>query len=157
MPHPSSPSGKKIIVDNRKAGFRYLLLERFEAGLALRGSEVKSLRDGKVNLGDSYVVGHQGELVLINCHISPYTAASYTNHEPLRTRKLLLHAEEIERLLGKMKEKGLTLIPTKLYFKNGRVKCEIALAKGKKLHDQREELRKKAHVREIERAIKAKR
>ncbi|MBI2501521.1 MAG: SsrA-binding protein SmpB, partial [Deltaproteobacteria bacterium] len=149
MPHPSSPSGKKIIVDNRKAGFRYLLLERFEAGLALRGSEVKSLRDGKVNLGDSYVVGHQGELVLINCHISPYTAASYTNHEPLRTRKLLLHAEEIERLLGKMKEKGLTLIPTKLYFKNGRVKCEIALAKGKKLHDQREELRKKAHVREI--------
>ncbi|MBI2082010.1 MAG: SsrA-binding protein SmpB [Deltaproteobacteria bacterium] len=150
----SKSTGHKIVADNRKAGFRYFFLERYEAGIALTGSEVKSLRDGKANLGDSYVVHQGGNLVLINCHISPYAPASRMNHDPLRSRRLLLHAEEIEHLLGKMKERGLTLIPTKIYFKKGRAKCEIALAKGKKFHDQREELRKKAHVREIERAIK---
>lgn len=147
-------TGEKLITDNRKAGFRYFFLERFEAGIMLQGSEVKSLRDGKVNLGDSYVTYHNGELFLINCHISPYPPASHLNHEPLRSRKLLLHDKEIEHLMGKMRERGLTLIPTKLYFKKGRAKCEIALAKGKKLHDQREELRKKTHLREIERAMK---
>lgn len=150
----NKPAGQKIVADNRKAGFRYFFIERFEAGIALTGSEVKSLREGKANLGDSYVVNQAGNLALINCHISPYAPANRMNHDPLRSRRLLLHAEEIEHLLGKMKERGLTLIPTKIYFKKGRVKCEIALAKGKKFHDQREELRKKTHVREMERAIK---
>ncbi|MBI2981327.1 MAG: SsrA-binding protein SmpB [Deltaproteobacteria bacterium] len=150
----SGSTGQKIVTDNRKAGFRYFFLEKFEAGMVLTGSEVKSLRDGKANLGDSYVVRQGGDLALINCHISPYAPANRMNHDPLRSRRLLLHAEEIEYLIGKMKERGLTLIPTKLYFKKGRAKCEIALAKGKKLHDRREELKKKEHVREIERAIK---
>lgn len=148
------PPGIKIITENRRASFRFAFLDRFEAGMVLTGSEVKSLRDGKVNLGDSYVVNRNGELYLLNCHISPYPPASGLNHEPLRTRKLLLGHEEIEHLLGKMKERGLALIPTKLYFKKGWAKCEIALAKGKKAHDRREELRKKAHQREIERALK---
>lgn len=157
MVKKSSPKtdGEKPIAANKKASFRYFFLERYEAGMVLTGSEVKSLRGGKVNLGDSYVVHQNGELFLINCHISPYPPASHLNPPPLRSRKLLLHGQEIEHLMGKMKEKGLALIPTRLYLKRGRVKCEIALAKGKKLHDQREELRKKAHAREMERAIKA--
>ncbi len=155
MVKKSTPKpGIHLVADNRKASFRYFFLERFEAGLALTGSEVKSLRDHKVNLGDAYVIHHNGELFLLNCHISPYPAASHANHPPLRTRKLLLRTEEIEKLMGKMKERGLTLIPTKLYFKKGWAKCEIALAKGKKLHDQRDELRKKVHQREVERALK---
>ena len=155
MAHKFPPkSGEKLIAANKKASFRYFFLEKYEAGMALVGREVKSLRDGKVNLGDAYVVDHNGELTLINCHISLYPPASQLNHPPLRSRKLLLHHDEIERLLGKMREKGLALIPTKLYFKKGRVKCEIALAKGKKLHDQRNELREKEHQREMERAIK---
>ncbi|MDO8643435.1 MAG: SsrA-binding protein SmpB, partial [bacterium] len=135
----------KIAVSNRKAGFLYHLLEKFEAGLVLTGSEVKSLRDGKGNLVDSYVIFKGGEIFLLKAHISPYPAANRMNHEPTRSRKLLLHAKEIERLIGKMKEKGLTLIPTKIYFKGGRAKVEIALAQGKKLHDKRESLKKKVH------------
>ncbi len=146
----------KIICTNRQAGFRYELLEKFEAGLILQGSEVKSLRDGKANLGDSHIM-HQGNaLILLHAHISPYPPANRFNHEPLRPRKLLLHHHEIERLMGKMKERGLTLIPTKLYFKKGIAKVEIALAKGKKSHDRREDLKKKTHQREIERAVRRK-
>lgn len=125
--------------------------------MVLTGSEVKSLRDGKANLSDGYVIHKNGELYLINAHISPYAPANRFNHEPLRTRKLLLHMEELERLMGKMKERGLTLIPTKIYFKRGRAKCEIALAKGKKTADRREDLKKKTHQREIERALRRKR
>jgi SsrA-binding protein len=147
----------KIVCTNRQANFRYELLEKYEAGMVLVGSEVKSLRDGKANLGDAYVIHRGNELFLINAHIAPYPPANRFNHEPLRTRKLLLHREELERLMGKMKEKGLTLIPTKIYFKEGRAKCEIALAKGKKLIDRREELKKKTHQREIERAVRGKR
>ncbi len=143
-----------FLADNRKASFRYFFLEKMEAGIVLTGSEVKSLRDKRVNLGDSYGISHQGELYLINCHISPYPPAGQLNHDPLRSRKLLLKKKEIEYLLSKMKERGLALIPTRIYLKNGRVKCEIALAKGKKLYDQREELRKKAHQREMDRALK---
>lgn len=152
--HSPPKAGEKIITINRQAGFRYYFIEKFEAGLVLTGSEVKSLRDGKVNLTDGYVVPHQGELYLIHAHISAYGPASYLNHEPTRSRKLLLNHHEIEYLFGKIKEKGLTLIPTKLYFKKGRVKCEVALAKGKKLYDHRQDLRKKEHDREMERAIK---
>ena len=125
--------------------------------MALTGSEVKSLRDGKANIGDGYVVHRGNELHLIGTHIAPYPPANRFNHEPLRTRKLLLHREELERLMGKMKERGLALIPTKIYFKKGIAKCEIALAKGKKGRDRREELKKKTHQREIERAVRRKR
>lgn len=125
--------------------------------MVLAGSEVKSLRDGKANIGDGYVVHHGNELFLLNAHISPYPPANRFNHEPVRTRKLLLHRAEMERLMGKMKERGLTLIPTKIYFKKGRAKCEIVLAKGKKTIDRREALKKKTHQREIERAVRGKR
>ncbi|MDO8462161.1 MAG: SsrA-binding protein SmpB, partial [Deltaproteobacteria bacterium] len=117
---------EKLVTANRKAGFSYHLMDKYEAGLVLQGSEVKSLRDGKANLGDSYVVPHGTELYLVNAHISPYPAASFLNHLPLRSRKLLLRRKEIEYLLGKMKERGFTLIPTKIYFKKGKAKVEIA-------------------------------
>ena len=145
-----------VIAQNRKVGFQYHILETFEAGLVLKGSEVKSLRDGKANLGDAYAVVKNGELFLLNCHINPYPPAALNNHEPLRTRKLLLHKREIERLLGKIKEKGLTLVPTKLYFKNGKAKAELVLAQGKKLFDKREDLKKKDATRSIARAMKKK-
>lgn len=148
---------EKVVCTNRQANFRYELLERYEAGMVLVGSEVKSLRDGKANLSDGYVIHRGDELHLINAHISPYPPANRLNHQPLRTRKLLLHRQEMERLMGKMKERGLTLIPTKIYFKKGRAKCEIALAKGKKTIDRREELKKKTHQREIERALRIRR
>ncbi len=125
--------------------------------MVLVGSEVKSLRDSKANIGDAYVIHRGDELHLINAHIAPYPHANRFNHEPLRTRKLLLHRQELERLMGKMKERGLTLILTKIYFKGGRAKCEIALAKGKKTIDRREDLKKKTHQREIERALRRKR
>ncbi len=144
--------GEKIVCTNRQAGFRYEILEKFEAGMMLQGSEVKSLRDGQANLGDGYVIHRPEGLFLISVHISPYAPANRFNHTPLRNRKLLLHRHEMERLIGKMKERGLTLIPTKIYFKNGRAKCEIALARGKKTIDRREEIKKKSHQREIERA-----
>lgn len=120
----------------------------------LVGSEVKSLRDSQANIGDSYVIHRGNALYLINAHISHYAPANRLNHEPLRERKLLLHEKELERLIGKMKEKGLTLIPTRIYFKRGRAKCEIALAKGKKLYDRREAIKKKDQKREIERAVR---
>lgn len=146
--------GIKIVAQNRKASFNYHFLETFEAGLVLLGSEVKSLRDGKANLGDAYAVVQNGELFLLNSHISPYPPASGLNHEPLRTRKLLLHQAEITKLIGKLQQKGLTLIPTKIYFKEGRAKAELALAQGKKLFDKRESLKKKEAKRVMARALK---
>ena len=148
--------GIKIISDNRKAAFKFHFLEKVEAGLVLTGSEVKSLRAGRVNMGDAYAVLKGRELFLLNCHISPYPPAAGQNHEPLRTRKILLHRNQIERLMGKLQEKGLTLVPTKLYFKEGRAKVELAVAKGKKLFDKRETIKKRQANIEMGRAYKAK-
>jgi SsrA-binding protein len=145
----TAPAATKLIVDNRKARFRFDLLEKFEAGIALTGTEVKSLRAGKINLGDGYCrIEDNGEMFLHDVHISPYTHAGYTQHEPLRPRKLLLHKKEIQRLFQRVREKGLTLVPVRLYFKRGRVKAEIALAKGKTLYDKRETIKKRDQARE---------
>ncbi len=130
--------GQKIICLNRKASFNYFFLELLEAGIILKGSEVKSLRDGKGSIADSYAVDNNGELFLINSHIPLYRQSSYNNHDPKGARKLLLNKKEINKLLGKINQDGLTLVPTKLYFLKGKVKVEIAVAKGKKLYDKRE-------------------
>ena len=155
MANKQTASDEKIICVNRQARHNYFIDETYEAGLVLVGSEVKSLRDGKANLVDSYGQIRHGEAFLINAHISPYAGANQFNHEPTRTRKLLLHAREIERLTGKTKERGLTLIPLKLYFKGGRAKVELGLARGKKLYDKRETLRRKVAQREVERSLKS--
>ena len=151
---PAAP-GEQIICVNRQARHNYFIDEVYEAGLVLVGSEVKSLRDGKANLVDSYARIQKGEAFLLNVHIGPYPGANRFNHEPTRTRKLLLHEREIEKLTGKTKERGLTLIPLKLYFKNGRAKVELGLARGKKLYDKRETLKRKMAEREVERSLKA--
>lgn len=142
------------IARNKKALFNYEVIEKFEAGIVLLGTEVKSLRDRGVNMFDSYVSFKKGELFIVNMHISPYHFGNRNNHDPLRERKLLIKKREIKRLYGKIKEQGLTLIPISLYFSRGKVKVELALAKGKKLHDKRETLKKKALDREMERYIK---
>ena len=131
-------SGQKIICLNRKAKFNYFFLETFEAGISLKGSEVKSLRDGKGNIGDSYAIDNNGELFLINTHIPLYRQSSYNNHNPKGNRKLLLKKKEINKLVGRINQEGLTIIPTKMYFSSGKVKVEIAVAKGKKLFDKRQ-------------------
>ena len=130
-------SGQKIICLNRKAGFNYYLKEFFEAGIVLKGSEVKSLRDGKASIADSYALDKNGEIYLINSHIPLYRQSSYNNHDPKRNRKLLLNKREINKLIGRINREGYTLIPTKLYFKKGKAKVEIAVAKGKKQYDKR--------------------
>ncbi len=129
--------GLKIICLNRKASFNYFFEDIFEAGIVLKGSEIKSVREGKVNIAESYAVEKGGEIVLINSHISPYKQASYSNHNPTDVRKLLLNKKEINKLIGKMQRDGLTLVPTKMYFKKGKAKIEIAVAKGKKKYDKR--------------------
>ncbi len=128
----------KILGDNRRAGHEYHLLERFEAGLVLTGTEVKAARDGRVQLKDSFAEVVGGEAWLSNAHISHYSHGNRENHEPVHRRKLLLHRKEIDKLFAQIREKGLTIIPTKMYLKNGRIKCELAVAKGKKLHDKRQ-------------------
>ena len=130
-------NGLKIICLNRKASYNYFFEDLFEAGLVLRGSEIKSIREGKVNIGDSYAVEKNGEIVLINSHISSYKQASYSSHSPTDERKLLLNKKEINKLIGKMQKDGFTLVPTKMYFKKGKAKIEIAIAKGKKKFDKR--------------------
>lgn len=154
---PSDKNRDRDIAVNRRARHEFLIEETVEAGLALMGSEVKALREGKANLKDSYGRIENGEVWLWNAHISPYSPASQFGHEPTRTRKLLLHREEIERLHGKVKERGLTLVPLRLYFKNGRAKVELALARGKKQHDKRDAIRDREQRREIERAMSARR
>ncbi|MDH6062054.1 SsrA-binding protein SmpB [Chrysosporum bergii ANA360D] len=145
----------KVISDNRQARYLYEILETFEAGVELTGTEVKSIRAGKVNLQDGYALIRNGEAWLINVHISPYNASGqYFNHEPRRTRKLLLHRQEIRKLIGKVEQQGLTLVPLKMYFKRGWVKVSIALGKGKKIHDKRESLKKRQDQREMQRAMK---
>jgi SsrA-binding protein len=145
----------KVVATNRKAYHDYFIEEKLEAGVMLRGTEVKSLRDGRVNLQDSYASVDDGEVFLHHCHISPYSHGNIMNHEPLRARKLLLHRKEINKLIGKTQQKGLTLIPLRIYFsKQGRAKVELALAKGKKQYDRRETIKAREAGREVERAIK---
>lgn len=144
----------RIISQNKKAFHDYEILETFEAGIVLMGSEVKSLRDGRANLKDSHAKIRSGEIFLLALHISVYSNASYNNHEPERVRKLLLHKREIKRLVGKTVERGLTLVPLKLYFKDGKVKVELALARGKKHYDKRESLKRKEGAREMDRLRK---
>src|SRR5213594_748337 len=138
----------KVVATNRKAFHHYEVLETFEAGLVLRGTEVKSLREAQVNFKDCYAAIDNGEAWLIGCHITPYHHGSDANHDPERKRKLLLHRREIGRLLGKVAERGLTLVPLRLYFKEGRAKVELGLARGKKLYDKREALRERDERRE---------
>jgi SsrA-binding protein len=147
-------SGNSVVADNRKAFRDYHILESLEAGIVLTGTEVKSLREGRCNLQDSYARFEKGAIVLFNAHIAPYSAGNIANHEPLRPRKLLLRRNQILRFYGRLTEKGLTLIPLKIYFKHGLAKCEIALAIAKKIYDRREAIKKKEARREMERAVK---
>ena len=141
-------SGLKIISNNRKARFNYFFKEFYEAGIALKGSEVKSLRDGKANISESYAFDHHGEMYLVNSHIPSYKESSYNNHDPRRSRKLLLNKKEINKLIGRVNREGFTLVPTKLYFKKGKAKVEIAVAKGKKKYDKRHVKKKRDWNRE---------
>ncbi|MEE9205066.1 MAG: SsrA-binding protein SmpB [Nitrospirales bacterium] len=144
-----------VVATNRKAFHDYAIQEKLEAGIVLKGTEVKSLREGRVNLRDSYASVDHGEVVLHHCHISPYSHGNIMNHDPLRPRRLLLHRREISKLLGKTQQQGLTLIPLRIYFSSrGRAKVEIALAKGKKQYDRREAIKAREAGREIERAMK---
>jgi SsrA-binding protein len=145
----------RVIAKNKKAYFNYEILERFEAGIALLGSEVKSIREGRVSLKESYAEIRDGEVFLVSCHISPYPPANRLNHEPLRDRKLLLHRREIKRLLGKIKEKGLTLVPTQIVISDkNKVKVELSLARGKKTHQKREVIRERDRDREMQAELK---
>lgn len=149
--------GNRIIADNRQARFEYFLTDVYEAGIVLTGTEVKAARNGKVQLKDGWAEIRGGEAWLENVHISEYTHGNQMNHTPVHARKLLLHKQEILKLIGKTREKGLTLIPTRMYLKQGRIKCEIALGKGKKLHDKRETIRSREQEAEARAAIRAKR
>jgi len=144
----------KVITENRKARHDYHIEETYEAGLVLAGTEVKSLRAGKANLKDSFARVDKGEVFLYNAHISPYEQGNRFNHDPLRTRKLLMNKYEIRKLIGRVQEKGLTLVPLRMYFKNGRAKVELALAKGKKLYDKRDDMAARDAKREMERAFR---
>ncbi|MCS7203271.1 MAG: SsrA-binding protein SmpB [Thermodesulfovibrio sp.] len=144
----------KVVCQNKKAYSDYEIEETFEAGIVLTGTEVKSLREGRANLKDSYVIIKDSEAFLLNCHISPYSHGNIFNHDPIRTRKLLLHKREIERLKGKIQQKGYTLIPLKIYFKGQYAKVEIALVKGRKKYEKRDIIKQREVQREIERALK---
>ena len=148
---------RRIIAENRKARHDYHIIETWEAGVALLGTEVKAIREGRVNLRDSYARAENGELWMVNVHISPYSHTGYARHEELRQRKLLLHRHEIRKLAGRTVEKGLTLVPLELYFKNGRVKVSLALAKGKQAHDKRETIKRREVDRETRAAVKERR
>jgi len=150
-------AGEKLIAENRKARHDYHLVERHEAGLALTGTEVKSLREGQANLQRAYADVRGGEIWLVGAHIAQYDRGTHTNHEPDRDRKLLLHRREIDSLTGKVRERGFTLVPTRLYWKNGRAKVEIALARGKEARDKRRDIAQRDAQREMERALKARR
>ena len=147
----------KLIADNRRARYEYELLDRYEAGIVLTGTEVKSLRDGGASLQQAYADVRDGEAWLIGAHIAEYGQGNVANHEPDRDRKLLLHSKEIASLLGKVRERGLTLVPTRLYFKDGKVKVELALARGKEQRDKRRDIAKRDADRQIERALKSRR
>ncbi|MEM8505635.1 MAG: SsrA-binding protein SmpB [Cyanobacteria bacterium P01_D01_bin.1] len=148
--------GVKIVADNRQARYQYEILDTYEAGVVLTGTEVKSIREGKVNLRDGFANVKRGEVWLHNVHISPHSMTNLVyNHEPRRVRKLLLHKQEIRKLIGQVEQKGLTLVPLKMYIKGGKVKVSFALGRGKKLHDKRDSLKKKQDKRDMARAMKA--
>jgi SsrA-binding protein len=155
MASQAREAGDRPIATNRRARHEYEILETVEAGIVLRGTEVKSLRDGLVNFKDSYASVRNGEGWLLGCHINPYSHGTDANHDPERDRKLLLHKREIDRLGGKISEKGLTLVPLRLYFKDGRAKVELGLARGKKLHDKRATLREREARREMDKTVRA--
>ena len=144
----------KIICYNRKASFNYFFENTLEAGIVLKGSEIKSIRNGKVNIADAYAIEKKGEIILINSHISSYKQASFSNHKPLDERKLLLNKKEINKLIGKMQRDGFTIVPTKMYFKNGKAKIELAIAKGKKQYDKRAVKKKRDWDRDKSRYIR---
>jgi len=148
---------ERPLADNRKAGYDFHLLEHFEAGVALVGTEVKAIREGRINLRDSFCKLERGEAYLLNAHIGQYSHGGYASHDPMRPRKLLLHREELNKLLGKTAERGLTVVPLRMYLRNGRVKVEIALAKGKKTFDKRETIRRREAERETRAAVKMRR
>ena len=152
-PRDPVAAGGRDAAFNRSASYNYFIEDKFEAGVALRGTEVKSIREGKANLKDAYGLLKDGEAFLLNCHIGPYSHGNAANHEATRTRKLLLHKAELEKLFGKTKQRGFTLIPIRLYFRNGKVKCELALAKGKQDWDKRETERKREGDKEAKAAI----
>jgi SsrA-binding protein len=151
------PAGEKVVATNKKAFHDYFILEKMEAGMVLLGTEVKAIREGRLNLKDSYAAVQGGEAFLYNCHISPYSHGNRENHDPTRTRKLLLHQREIRKLIGKTQEKGLTLVPLRVYLKRGKVKAELGVARGKKLIDKRETERRKEADREARTAMKHRR
>ncbi len=151
----AKPKGEKLIADNRRARHDYHLLDKYEAGLVLTGTEVKALRDGKATLQQAYADVREGEAWLTGLHIPEYGQGNRSNHEPDRARKLLLHRREIDQLYGRVREKGLTVVPTRLYFKDGRVKVEIALARGKELRDKRRDIASRDAKRQIERELKS--
>jgi SsrA-binding protein len=150
-------TGEKVVATNKKAFHDYFILEKIEAGISLLGTEVKAVREGRLNLKDSYAAVQAGETFLFNCHISPYSHGNRENHDPTRTRKLLLHQKEIRKLIGKTQEKGLTLVPLRVYFKRGRIKIEVGVARGKKLIDKRETERRKEADQEARAAMKHRR
>lgn len=150
----AKPHGVKVLVQNRKARHNYTILETYEAGIALQGTEVKSIRNGKANIAESYAQIKNGECFIINMHISPYEQGNQFNHDPLRPRRLLLHKKEINRLIGKTQLQGLTLVPLKLYLKDGLVKVEIAVARGKQLHDKRDAIAKRDAERRAQQATR---
>ena len=153
-PEPKVRSGDRVVAKNRKARHEFHVLQTWEAGLVLQGTEVKSLRDGKANLADAYARIDGGELWLYNMHVSPYEAGNRFNHDPLRRRKLLMHRSELRRLVGEVEQKGLTLVPLDVHFSGGIAKVDRALVRGKKLHDKRETVKKKDVEREIKRYLK---
>jgi SsrA-binding protein len=148
---------ERLICTNKKARRNYAIDESYEAGMVLMGTEVKALRQGQAHLKDSYARIKDGEIFLVDTHISPYSHGNQLNHEPDRTRKLLMHKREIRKLYGKTRERGFTLVPLRIYFKGGKAKVEVGLGKGKKLHDKREDLKRKAMEREVERSFKGRR
>ncbi len=154
MKSPEEKKAEVLIADNRKAHFDYHVLETFEAGIMLLGTEVKGIREGKANLRDAYARVEKGEVWLYNVHINPYSHRGYVDHDPKRRRKLLMHKQEIRKLIGKTVEKGLTLVPTRMYFKGGKVKVAIALARGKQMHDKRETIKRRETDRETRAAVK---
>jgi SsrA-binding protein len=145
------PENVKVVASNRKAGFEYFLFERFEAGLALKGSEIKSIRTGQISLAESYIRVDENQAWLIEAHIAPYLQANRFNHDPKRPRRLLLHRKEIREMWNAVRQKGVTIVPIRVYLKNGRAKLEIAIAKGKKLHDKREAIARRDAEREMDR------
>ena len=156
MPEPTErAAAERLIAENRKAMHDYHLYETFEAGMVLQGTEVKSIREGRVNLRDSFARVEQGEVWVYNIHISAYSHRGYADHEPTRRRKLLLHQQEIRKLIGKTVERGMTLVPLRLYFKRGRIKLAVSLAKGKQAHDKRDTIRKREVDRETRAALKS--